>query len=102
MDIASNSWGICITCMHRSYCLSFRNGLQAARPIWDCDEYEHNDTCVADLLSRAHEAQERNDENPSNDGMRERTIGLCINCANQNSCMLPIPKGGLWHCEEYC
>ena len=102
MDIASNSWGICITCKYRSYCLSFQNGLQAKRPIWDCNEYEHNDTCDADVLSSAHGSQALNDEYPSNENNGDRTNGLCVNCANQNSCLLPVVKGSVWHCEEYC
>jgi hypothetical protein len=27
--------------------------------------------------------------------------GLCINCAHADTCMLPKPAGGVWHCEEY-
>ena len=27
--------------------------------------------------------------------------GLCVNCAHRDTCMLPKPKGGVWHCEEY-
>ena len=27
--------------------------------------------------------------------------GLCINCANRNSCQFVKPEGGVWHCEEY-
>jgi len=27
--------------------------------------------------------------------------GLCINCENRFTCILPKPAGGVWHCEEY-
>jgi len=27
--------------------------------------------------------------------------GLCINCDNRFTCVLPRPAGGVWHCEEY-
>ena len=27
--------------------------------------------------------------------------GLCINCDNRFTCMLPRPVEGVWHCEEY-
>lgn len=27
--------------------------------------------------------------------------GLCVNCAHRDTCKLPRPKGGVWHCEEY-
>lgn len=27
--------------------------------------------------------------------------GLCVNCENRESCTLPRPDEGVWHCEEY-
>lgn len=27
--------------------------------------------------------------------------GLCLNCANRHTCLLPRSEGGVWHCEEY-
>jgi hypothetical protein len=27
--------------------------------------------------------------------------GLCVNCANRYTCLLPRSEGGVWHCEEY-
>ena len=27
--------------------------------------------------------------------------GLCVNCENRQTCNLPRPDGGVWHCEEY-
>ena len=27
--------------------------------------------------------------------------GLCSNCANRQTCLLPKSEGGVWHCEEY-
>jgi hypothetical protein len=27
--------------------------------------------------------------------------GLCVNCANRETCLVPKPEGGVWHCEEY-
>lgn len=27
--------------------------------------------------------------------------GLCVNCANRQTCLFPKPEGGVWHCEEY-
>ena len=29
------------------------------------------------------------------------TRGLCVNCEHRDSCALPRPEGGVWHCEEY-
>lgn len=28
-------------------------------------------------------------------------LGLCTNCENRDSCQLPKPDAGVWHCEEY-
>jgi len=27
--------------------------------------------------------------------------GLCANCENRETCTMPSPEGGVWHCEEY-
>jgi hypothetical protein len=27
--------------------------------------------------------------------------GLCANCANRHTCLLPRSEGGVWHCEEF-
>ena len=101
MEMPNNCMGICITCKHRSYCLSFQNGLRAERPIWDCNEYEHNDTEV-DVVSLVYRAQVPNNDDPSDENKGSRTKGLCVNCDHRDYCMLPIPKGGVWYCEEYC
>ena len=101
MDMPNNSIGICITCKHRSYCLSFQNGLKAEIPIWDCNEYEHNDTEVI-MDQPQYRAQAIDDCDSPGETTREDIKGLCTNCDNRNSCMLPITRGGVWHCEEYC
>ncbi len=27
--------------------------------------------------------------------------GLCVNCVHRDTCQLPKPRGGVWHCEMY-
>lgn len=27
--------------------------------------------------------------------------GLCMNCADRDTCRFPKPEGGVWHCPEY-
>lgn len=27
--------------------------------------------------------------------------GLCVSCANRETCLFPRAEGGVWHCEEY-
>ena len=29
------------------------------------------------------------------------TKGLCKNCKKNETCQLPKPEGGIWHCEDY-
>lgn len=31
----------------------------------------------------------------------DRTVGLCANCAERETCTLPRPEEGVWHCSEY-
>jgi len=31
-----------------------------------------------------------------------RSMGLCGDCANRDTCMYVRREGGTWHCEEYC
>ncbi len=30
-----------------------------------------------------------------------RLTGLCMNCEMRDSCRMPKPEGGVWHCESY-
>ena len=97
--------GICITCNNRTECLSYQNSLRADRPIWNCEEF---DDFVPGMKSGSVNIKKKNpfnkpDHNPgyNNDIIPGRTMGLCINCENRKTCMLPSPTGGIWHCEEY-
>lgn len=38
-------------------------------------------------------------DRPKRTGEEHR--GLCVNCANRETCLYPKPEGGVWHCEEY-
>lgn len=100
MDMMSKGWGICITCMHRSDCVSFQNGLRAERPVWHCSEYDHG---MADQYGNPHreEPAPKQAVQSTHDSGAETRRGICINCANRSFCMLPIAAGGTWHCEEY-
>lgn len=96
-----NIYGICTTCNNRSVCRSFQNSLQVDRPVLHCEEF---DNFVPGM-------EIDDDENVKNDSYKPqvhidelipgRSLGLCINCENRKSCMLPSPAGGILHCEEY-
>lgn len=88
-------WGICITCLHRSDCLSFQNGCRAGRAIWDCNEYE---TTTAERTPDRSAAQE---PAPVEDTPAGNAMGLCSSCAGQADCLLPFRQGGVWFCGDF-
>ena len=93
--------GICITCNNRTECLSLQNSLRADRPIWNCEEF---DDIVSGMKSDSVNIKKKSSfkkRDYNNDIIPGRTMGLCINCENRKTCMLPSPTGGIWHCEEY-
>jgi len=90
---------LCSTCSLGPAC-AYRQA--SARPVWYCNEYEHT---VPAFMSRAdtRKSQKRSSDNPAPkqslaDGQFK---GLCQNCENRETCLLPKPEGGVWHCEEY-
>ena len=98
---STQNMGICVTCNNRPECLSFQNSLRADRPIWHCEEF---DDFVPGMKSDSVNAKKKKSfKKPdyNNDIIPGRTMGLCINCENRKTCMLPSPAGGIWHCEEY-
>ncbi len=97
----TQNMGICVTCNNRTECLSLQNSLRADRPIWHCEEF---DDFVSGMKSDSANIKKKtsfNKPNNNNDIIPGRTMGLCINCENRKTCMLPSPTGGIWHCEEY-
>ena len=38
---------------------------------------------------------------PSANSPDAKYKGLCVNCEHRETCTLPKPKSGVWHCEEY-
>ena len=93
--------GICVTCNNRTECLSLQNSLRADRTIWNCEEF---DDFVPGMKSDSANIKKKTSFNKpdyNDDIIPGRTMGLCINCDNRKTCMLPSPAGGIWHCEEY-
>jgi hypothetical protein len=44
-------------------------------------------------------SERTNSSRPKRSGGEHK--GLCMNCANRETCLYPKPEGGVWHCEEY-
>ena len=112
MDFVNKYWGICITCNHRPSCLSFQNSLRIQSPVLQCEEFEDYPPSEEafdvdppskneNVLRTASGASSVNDGD-NDEKIKERSMGLCINCESRESCMFPVPAGGVWHCEEYC
>ena len=84
--------GLCVTCNNAETCVfRKRRGYDALQ----CEMFENfvptNDSKkVASVSEVAKPAAETA-------GLK----GLCVNCAHANSCKLPRPASGVWHCEEY-
>ncbi len=80
---------LCSTCMHVSLCI---NKCKSDKLIYYCEEFEVAPVDIKELQKDVCEKQDENDNSFK---------GLCINCKNRKTCMLPMPEGGIWHCEEY-
>ena len=94
--------GLCTTCMHKLTC-TFPG--TAGNPKLFCEEFQcevlpcpevtAGISIVSPEQSEARSDQDLPDQKP------DRYMGLCINCANRESCNLPKQNGGIWFCEEY-
>ena len=83
---------LCSTCNHAEAC---RGRSTPERPIFFCELFE---SFVPASAAPAAPAAPR-PAAPSKDAKEHK--GLCMNCENRQTCSLPRPAGGVWHCEEY-
>lgn len=83
------SIGICENCAQAAHCLFREN---AAQPVWFCEQFEN-------VISEP--ALPKNPVVHSTGKSPIRLLGLCVNCEKRESCRLPKPESGIWHCEEY-
>lgn len=82
--------GLCVSCMHRLGC-QYRKA--NAQPVIYCEEFEVEETPPRPVRRSSVEQAD-----PETTGSLK---GLCMNCAHRETCRLPKPDGGVWHCEEY-
>jgi hypothetical protein len=86
---------------YRDLCSNCDNGdaccgrTRPTRPIFFCEAFVVFGAEPAPESDRSAEAKPR--ETWSANGH----IGLCVNCDNVRTCVMPKPEGGVWHCEEY-
>jgi len=87
---------LCANCIHRDNC-HLRQ--MPTTPVYECNEHDDGTPEIlpdASQLLSVPEATE-SDAAPVDDGI----VGLCVNCDHRETCTLPRPAGGVWHCEEY-
>ena len=81
---------LCSTCNHVEAC-GGRSTPQS--PIFFCEQFE----AFAPVPPRAPSAPRP----ASTSSAGGDYAGLCMNCENRETCGLPHPAGGVWHCGEY-
>ena len=82
---------LCSTCNHAPAC---SNRGTPDSPMFFCEEFDAYVPVTVDAGSRPA---------PAGTAIREsqKHKGLCANCENRETCTMPRPEGGVWHCEEY-
>lgn len=83
---------LCTTCNHAETCASRRTSGQA---VFFCEEFD------ASVAAAIPAAPPRTSGRPAAALPAGRQAGLCVNCEVRETCVLPKPPGGIWHCEEY-
>ena len=83
---------LCSNCNHAEAC---GGRSSPRRPIFFCEEFDvfvpvPISPPVRSLPTQPNKRQSTNEH-----------TGLCMNCDNAETCTLPKPEGGIWHCEEY-
>ena len=81
---------LCSTCSHAESC---RGHSTPQRPIFFCEMFEV--FAPEPVAARPVAAKPAEQEDTG------RHKGLCVNCDNRDTCILPRPEGGVWHCQEY-
>ena len=103
MKAQPKNTNICQTCIYASECVHYQNSQIACKPIWFCENFD-NTTALQVAENEEIYLEERSPQSskPGIEAISGRMKGLCINCDNRASCLLPIVEGGVWYCEEYC
>jgi len=83
---------LCSNCNHAKAC---GGRSSPKRPIFFCEEFDVFVPVPASERARAVPMQ------PTRRQSTNEPTGLCMNCDDAETCTLPKPEGGVWHCEEY-
>lgn len=83
---------LCSNCDHAPPC---GGSNRPRRPVFFCEGFEVLGAPSTPDLDLAFAQQPRQMRSVSG------RSGLCVNCDLVETCTLPRPEGGVWHCEEY-
>ncbi len=83
---------ICITCNLAPNCIHLIEN--PSLMIWDCENFDNYVEPTAPTYAASPDVEAGFEDY----GGR---AGLCVNCAERQTCSYPRPEGGVWHCAEY-
>ncbi len=92
LDTSEEYRDLCSNCDNGDAC---RGRTRPRRPVFFCEEFVIFGAEPAPGLDRSAE------EKPRETWSANGHVGLCVNCDNVPTCVMPKPEGGVWHCEEY-
>jgi len=92
----SYSGGLCGSCMYGDTCAL--RGKRGSDALY-CELFDHRGLSSEGDADRV--VGPDHSSRPSAPVDEDRTVGLCANCAERETCTLPRPEEGVWHCSEY-
>ena len=88
--------GLCSTCKNASFCAFPRD---PDKPVFYCEEFEIEKP--APRRTTRKERPQATESYVTEGKDTTKSIGLCSDCDNRQTCVFPKAEGGVWHCEEY-
>lgn len=86
--------GLCSTCNNAEHC---NYALRASEPVTSCEMFDAYTPEPATAVISEVLKLDPADLRPTLPDAK----GLCVNCANRETCIYAKREGGVWHCEEY-
>ena len=91
---------LCTSCVNISTCV---NRAVRGYDVLFCDTFE--DSGLVNINDDNTPTSERQVSHLNRERVKKKSKfalkGLCQNCVQRDNCVLPRPKTGVWHCEEY-
>ena len=88
---------LCVHCRHVSICSRYKYQNQE---VWHCEEFSD----IRLLQTEINKTSSINKSSPESNILEtesNRLKGLCKICQNRDVCIIPIPEGGIWHCDNF-